>query len=152
MVFDVIASIQPHCFPVSEPYRSISPDEFFSRYRKHFRLTVFSYDGLGRRWQKSSTPTGGGGATVTRYVWCGSTICQSRDNAGAVTRRYLAEGDGIDQIGSVRRVFVSTSNAPAYDYDPYGKPLQVTAQLTNAGYAGMMTDADSGLRVTVTVY
>jgi|UPI000566943F hypothetical protein len=32
----------------------------------------------------------------------------------------------VDQIGSVRRVFASTSSAPAYDYDPFGVPLQAT--------------------------
>jgi hypothetical protein len=29
---------------------------------------------------------------------------------------------GIDQIGSVRRAFASTSSAPAYGYDAYGVP------------------------------
>lgn len=52
---------------------------------------------------------------------------------------------GTDQIGSVRRVFASTSNAPAYSYDPYGKDLQATASLTDFRYAGMLFNADSGL-------
>ena len=52
---------------------------------------------------------------------------------------------GIDQIGSVRRVFASTTSAPAYGYDPYGLPLQVTAPLTDFVYAGMLYNADSGL-------
>jgi RHS repeat-associated protein len=52
---------------------------------------------------------------------------------------------GIDQIGSVRRVFASTTNALAYSYDPYGVPLQAAAPLTDFVYAGMFYNADSGL-------
>jgi RHS repeat-associated protein len=55
---------------------------------------------------------------------------------------------GVDQIGSVRRVFASASSAPAYSYDPYGNPLQATAPLTDFGYAGMLYNADSGLDLT----
>jgi hypothetical protein len=38
--------------------------------------------------------------------------------------------NGIDQIGSVRRVFASATSAPAHGYDPYGVPLPATAPLT----------------------
>jgi RHS repeat-associated protein len=105
-------------------------------------------------------PAGGGSAVTTSYLWCGSRICQARDDTDVVTREYYAEGElvpgtpaqpyyyGIDQLGSVRRVFVSTTNAPAYDYDPYGNPLQETAPLSDFGYAGMFTDNDSGLYLT----
>lgn len=55
---------------------------------------------------------------------------------------------GPDQISSVRRVFASTSSAPAYGYDPYGNALQATAPLTDFGYAGRFTNADSGLYLT----
>jgi len=55
---------------------------------------------------------------------------------------------GIDQIGSVRRAFASTSSAPAYGYDPYGAPLQTTAPVTDFVYGGMFYDADSGLYLT----
>jgi RHS repeat-associated protein len=48
----------------------------------------------------------------------------------------------------VRRVFASASSAPAYGYDPYGNALQATAPLTDFGYAGMFTNADSGLYLT----
>ena len=56
---------------------------------------------------------------------------------------------GIDQIGSVRRVFASTSSAPAYSYDPYGNPLQTTTPLTDFTYAGMFANTDSGLNLTL---
>ncbi len=55
---------------------------------------------------------------------------------------------GPDQIGSVRRIFASTSNAPAYGYDPYGAALQATAPLTDYNFAGMLFNADSGLNLT----
>ena len=47
----------------------------------------------------------------------------------------------------MRRVFTS-AGAPSYDYDPYGNPLQATAQVTDYGYAGMIANADSGLNLT----
>jgi RHS repeat-associated protein len=76
-----------------------------------------------------------------------------------VTRGYYAEGElvprspgttyyyGVDQLGSVRRVFESTTNAPAYAYDPYGNPLQATAPPTDFGYAGLFHEIDSGLNL-----
>jgi len=122
--------------------------------------TAFTYDGLGRRITISSTPAGGGSATTTSYLWCGLQLCEARSASNATLREYLGEGEytpgspgqtyyyGIDQIGSVRRAFASTSSAPAYSYDPYGKALQGTAPLTDLGYAGMFYNADSGLYLT----
>lgn len=124
------------------------------------KATAFAYDGLSRRTAITSTPAGGGSAVTTSYIWCGSRLCQARNASNAVTRSDYAEGEfvpgspaqpyyyGADQIGSVRRVFISTSNAPAYRYDPYGNALQATAPLTDFGYAGMFYNADSGLYLT----
>ena len=123
------------------------------------KSTAFAYDGLSRRTAISSTPTGGG-TTTTSYMWCGARICQARNASDVPTRGYYAEGEfvpgspgeplyyGPDQIGSVRRVFVTTSNAPAYGYDPYGNALQTTALLTDFGFAGMFANNDSGLYLT----
>jgi RHS repeat-associated protein len=121
------------------------------------KLTTFTYDGLDRRRTISSTPPGGGSATTTSYVWCDGAICQARDGSNATARGYYDEGEyvpgapaqtlyyGIDQIGTVRRVFASTSSAPAYGYDAYGAPLQATAPITDLIYGGMLYNADSGL-------
>lgn len=49
---------------------------------------------------------------------------------------------------ALRRVFASTTSAPAYAYDPYGQPLQATAPITDFNYAGMFYNADSGLYLT----
>ena len=117
------------------------------------KQTDFAYDGHDRRTAISETPSGGGSAVTTQYVWCGSRICQARNASNAVTRGYYGEGEfvpgspaatdyyGTDQLGSVRRVFASTSSALAYGYDPYGVALQATAPLTDFGYAGMFFHA-----------
>jgi RHS repeat-associated protein len=124
------------------------------------KATAFSYDGLSRRTAIASTPTGGGGAVTTSYIWCGARICQARNSSNAVTREYFTEGEyvpsspaqpyyyGPDPIGSVRRVFASASSAPAYSYDAYGNALQGTAPLTDFNYAGLFYNADSGLYLT----
>jgi RHS repeat-associated protein len=124
------------------------------------KQTAFAYDGLGRRTAITSTPAGGGSAVTTSYIWCGDRLCQARSGGNSPTRSYYAEGElvpgtpaqslyyGSDQIGSVRRVFASTTSAPAYGYDPYGNALQGTAPLTDFNYAGMFYNADSGLYLT----
>jgi RHS repeat-associated protein len=124
------------------------------------RATAFTYDGLGRRVAIASTPPGGGSAVTTSYLWCGSGLCQARNSSNTPIRGYYDEGElvpgapaqpyyyGIDQIGSVRRAFVSTTSAPAYGYDPYGVPLQSTAPVTDFVYGGMFYAADSGLYLT----
>ncbi len=115
----------------------------------------------GRRVAITSTPAGGGSSVTTSYLWCDSALCQARDASNATTREYMAEGEyvpgvtpetdyyGIDQIGSVRRVFASTSSAAAFSYDPYGVPLQTTAPTTDFTYAGIFQNADSGLDLTL---
>ncbi len=124
------------------------------------KATAFSYDGLSRRTTITSTPAGGGSSTATSYIWCGTRICQARNASNATTREYFSEGEfvpgvsaqsyyyGPDQIGSVRRVFVSASSAPAFSYDPWGNALQSTAPLTDFNYVGMFYNADSGLYLT----
>jgi len=123
------------------------------------KATAFAYDGLGRRTAIASTPAGGGTVT-TSYLWCGARLCQARNATNATIREYYAEGEfvpgtpatplyyGPDQLGTARRVFASTSSAPAYAYDPYGQSLQATAPLTDFTYAGMFANADSGLYLT----
>ncbi|EJB01774.1 RHS repeat-associated core domain protein [Rhizobium leguminosarum bv. trifolii WSM597] len=124
------------------------------------KQTQFRYDGLGRRIGIDDTPAGGGSPTVAKYVWCGSQLCQARDSGYLLVRSYFDEGEvktsgpnpamfyGVDQVGSIRRVFESATSAPAYDYDPYGVALQGTTAPTHFGYAGMVSQSDSGLSLT----
>ncbi|WP_084633298.1 RHS repeat-associated core domain-containing protein [Pleomorphomonas oryzae] len=121
------------------------------------KAATLAYDGLGRRTTISHTPAGGGAAVATTHVWCGDKPCQARDASNQPQRAYYTEGEGllgnspsslyygVDQLGSVRRVFASPSSAPTYSYDPYGVPLQTTAPLTDFGYAGLINEPDSGL-------
>jgi RHS repeat-associated protein len=123
------------------------------------QAAAFAYDGLGRRVTITDTPAGGSSPVATSYVWCGARPCQARNSSNVVTREYYAEGEdvpgasatpyyyGIDNLGSVRRVFYA-GGAPTYDYDPYGNPLQITAPVTDFGYAGMFLHQPSGLYLT----
>jgi len=124
------------------------------------KTTAFVYDGLSRRTVISSTPIGGGSTTTTSYIWCGTGICQARDSFGTTIREYFPEGEfipgsaaqpyyyGVDQIGSMRRAFTSTSSAAAFDYDAWGNKLQPQASLTDFNYAGMLLNTDSNLYLT----
>ena len=125
------------------------------------KATAFAYDGLDRRLTIAETPPGGGSAVTTSYLWCGDTLCQARDATNSPVRGYYIEGElvpgapaqpyyyGVDQLGSVRRAFASTSSAPAYAYDPYGNPLQVTAPVTDFGFAGLFNHPANGLNLTL---
>jgi YD repeat-containing protein len=113
------------------------------------KQTAFAYNGLSQRVSITSTPSGGGSGVTTSYIWCGSGPCQARDATNAPVREYFSEGEwvpgtpaqpyyyGQDQLGSVRRVFASTSSAPAFGYDPYGNALQVTTPLTDFNVCGV---------------
>ncbi len=99
----------------------------------------------------------GGSAAISKYVWCGDKLCQARDASYAATRSYFDEGEyavrasvpglfyGVDQIGSVRRVFESTTSAPAYDYDSWGVPLQTGTPLADFGFGGMIGHGQNGI-------
>lgn len=121
--------------------------------------TQFAYDGVGRRVKASLTPSQGATPTNINYMWCGDALCQSRDQAYSATRSYFDEGEyrvgvsnpslyyGIDQLGSVRRVFESATSAPKYDYDPWGNRAQ-TSKIVDFGFAGMLAAEDAGLDLT----
>jgi hypothetical protein len=92
----------------------------------------FTYNGIGQRRIDVETASGGG-TTTTRYMWCGTAICQERDGSDTVLRRHMAEGEYNnstsqklvympDNLGAVRDVLdASTGNlVQSYDYDPYG--------------------------------
>lgn len=109
----------------------------------------FTYDGIGRRVGIAKSPSGGGTTNILRYVWCGSIICQVRDAAYGAIRAYFDEGEditgvpdgalyyGVDQIGSIRRVF--QNEASKIDYDPWGVELGANAERADFGYAGMLS-------------
>lgn len=120
----------------------------------------FLYDGLGRR--LAITDVNSSGTVVTRYLWCGESLCQARNGSDVVTRRYYREGEvvpasgallyyGRDQLGSVRDVFAVQTSAVGgtYDYDPYGNSIGASGSMsTDFRYAGMFLHVKSGLYLT----
>jgi YD repeat-containing protein len=71
------------------------------------KQTAFTYDGLSRRTAITSTPAGGS-ATVTSYMWCGSSICQARNAGNTYTIRPSNSAPG----GQAADFAPAGSNAP----------------------------------------
>jgi RHS repeat-associated protein len=122
--------------------------------------TVFTYNGIGQR--RAGAETIGGTTTTTRYLWCGSRICQSRDGSDNVLKRFLDEGEyalasGLklvympDQLGSVRDVIdaATGSRVASFDYAPYGAITQ--SNVTNSveyQFASLFNHPTSGLLIS----
>jgi RHS repeat-associated protein len=124
--------------------------------------SVFSYDGIGHRTVDAETT--GGTTTTTRYLWCGSLICQVRDGSDNALKRDLPEGEydiGAsqkliympDQLSSVRDVLDATTGnlVKSYDYTPYGGVARSTGSVsTDYQYAGLFYYQQSGLYLSRT--
>jgi RHS repeat-associated protein len=121
----------------------------------------FSYDGLGHRTVDVET-SATGAATTNRYIWCGSSICQTRNGSDQVVRRDLEEGEYSlsngqkliympDQLDSVRDVLSATTGGlvNAYDYAPYGSIAQTYGSTpTDYRFAQLFRQAASGIYLT----
>ncbi len=121
------------------------------------KSTGVRYDGMGRR--LAIVDTNFGIPTETRYLWCGSSLCQGRTTGDVVTRRYFDEGQvtpqsgailyyGRDQLGSVRDVLAVQSGAKlgSSDYEAYGSPVTTTGRTTtDFRYARLFYHGASGL-------
>jgi len=119
-------------------------------------VTRYSYDGLGRRLTISRQ--NGAATTQTRYLWCGSVVCQLRDGNDAVTADYFNQGESHgtqvlyyvrDQLGSV--VGVTDANGKVLGitrYGAYGAATQARGIRPDYGYAGMLRDPGSALYLT----
>jgi RHS repeat-associated protein len=124
------------------------------------KSSEFTYDGLSRRVGIEDAAAGGSPTTTASYLWCGAVICQARDASNNLERLYFPEGEfvpgspgtayhyGVDQIGSVRRAFIDSSTAPAFEFDPYGAELLSTPRVADFGFAGMFSHDESGLYLT----
>ena len=120
------------------------------------QVTAFHYDGLGRRLEITSQS--GGSTTDTRYLWCGSTICQTRDGNDQVTNDAFDQGEvrGTaalyyvrDQLGSVIAVTDAVGKVlGATKYDAYGEVEASRGMQPDFGYAGMLRDSNSSLYLT----
>lgn len=96
----------------------------------------FTYDAFNRRAIDTETDAGGN-VTSQHILWCGNQVCQVRDGADTVVKRYYPEGEHNlvsgqklvympDHLGSVRDTLNATTGALAYaaDYEPYGYNLR----------------------------
>ncbi|QIF02262.1 RHS repeat-associated core domain-containing protein [Roseimicrobium sp. ORNL1] len=106
----------------------------------------FAYDGIGRRVAQKVN-----GTWAEQWVWSGLILCEERDNAGSVTRRFYGGGEEWvggsnagdyyytrDHLGSVRELTDNTAAIRArYTYDLWGQRTQMGGDLnTQWGYTG----------------
>jgi RHS repeat-associated protein len=117
-------------------------------------LARFTYDGTGRRVQKTSA------GTTRSYVYDGMDILEERSSAGTIRTVHglgidqpLASVDGAnavsyylaDHLGSiVQQTNASAAVTLTRSYDPYGVPLQGAAT-SGYGYTGREWDAETAL-------
>lgn len=94
--------------------------------------TEFVYDALDRRVGITEKSPAGAETSVKRLLWDGLEICEERDAANALTKRYHAQGYSNaagenfyytrDHLGSVRQLVNHTGQAvETYRYGPYGE-------------------------------
>jgi RHS repeat-associated protein len=119
--------------------------------------SVFTYNGIGQR--RIDAETIGGTTATTRYLWCGTFVCQTRDGFDNVLRRDLQEGEynvssgqklvyARDQIKSVRDVIdaITGNLIQSYDFTPYGGISRSNGSApTDFQYAGFFNHLQSGL-------
>ncbi len=119
---------------------------------------TFAYDGFGRRTAEVKN-----GVIQHIWVWCGMEICERRDAAGVVDRRYYPHGEtrvggadageyfyAKDHLGSIREVLDTGGNVVArYDYTPFGERERVAGTFTcDFGFTGHHTHSATGLVLT----
>jgi RHS repeat-associated protein len=121
---------------------------------------TFTYDGYGRRvgiveFHGSTV------LTSKTFVWVGFNLCEERDSTGhTVNKRFYSRGEQIngtnyyytyDFLGSVREMVDSSGTVQArFDYDPWGRPVQLSGSLkSDFGYTGMYVNQTTGLNLTM---
>jgi RHS repeat-associated protein len=101
--------------------------------------------------------------SLRQLVWCDSDICEERDAAGVVTKRFFDRGVKIesgpnagayfytrDHLGSIRELVDSSDQVRAhYEYDPFGRRTQTTGDVpSDFGFAGMFWASEVALSFT----
>jgi RHS repeat-associated protein len=123
----------------------------------------FSYDGLGRR-DEIVEKTNGVVMTNNYYLWCGTKLCELRDDSGSnVLRRLYQQGESLggasgvsnyfyarDHLRSVREAVDSNGTLQTrYDYDPYGQQTVIQEnQNTVFAFTGDLIHIPSKLYLT----
>jgi RHS repeat-associated protein len=105
----------------------------------------------------------GGETLLRRFVWCGQQICEERDAAGAVMKRFYEDGVKLesgasvggyfytrDHLGSIREmVDTAASVRLRNNYDPFGRRVGATGSLSSDfAYAGMFWSPEASLNLT----
>jgi RHS repeat-associated protein len=121
--------------------------------------TEFTYDGSSRL-VSLRLLTNGSELSLRRFLWDGGRICEERDAAGVVTKRFFPQGMKAesgpvtgtffysrDHLGSVRELTDSSGSVRArYAYDPFGRRTRTAGDMeANFGFVGMFLSAESGL-------
>jgi YD repeat-containing protein len=59
--------------------------------------TEFAYDGQGRM-ASIRKLAGGFQVSFRRFVWCANKLCEERDAAGGLTKRFLPQGMELKRV------------------------------------------------------
>lgn len=124
--------------------------------------TEFTYDGISRL-VSLRLLTNGSQVALRQFVWCGGEICEERDAAGVVTKRFFGQGVKIesgtnagnyfytrDHLGSIRELTDDSGAVRArYAYDPYGRRTKLAGDMeADFGFAGMFWSPEVNLSLT----
>jgi RHS repeat-associated protein len=126
------------------------------------RRTEFTYDGEGRL---ASLRQLLNGSEVSRrcFLWSDNQLCEERDVASVVTKRFFHEGMKVetgpnagsyyytrDHLGSVHELTDASGVVRArYAYDPYGRQTRLSGDVeADFGFAGMFWCPEAGLSLT----
>ncbi len=121
-----------------------------------------AYDGLGRLASLRQF-TNGLEVSSRRLLWCGNKVCEERDAAGSLSKRFFEQGMKItagtnvgsyfytkDHLGSVREVTDGGGAVRArYRYDSFGRRNRTSGDIeADFGFIGAFWSKEAGLAVT----
>jgi RHS repeat-associated protein len=119
----------------------------------------FLYDWTGRR-VRIVEKEGQAVVEERRLVWCGFDVCEERDLAGFVVKRFFQHGvqeNGVafyyskDHLGSIREIRSADGSIwGRFDYDPWGNRSKTGgSKESDFGFAGYMLHHRSKLHLAI---